>query len=224
MRKSWSLPLLMMLGFMVGMLLPNVAGCWPLSTPSVTINAPDKPEVKPEAKPSDKPKSVEQLEKELAEAKKAAVEADAKVEAKKKELDEAILTDRQHKLYWLVGILFLSMLGCIVGAVYLTGLRKWFIYGALTCAGLALLCLGVAAILPYMPYIILGVFVIGALILLAWWRLDHKGLHQVATAVETFKDKMPGYKEHFTKIIDTDADAWITRTRKNLGLLTAKAK
>jgi hypothetical protein len=225
MRKSWSLPLLMVLGFMVGMLLPNVSGCWPFSVPSVTINAPgDKPEAKPEVKPSDKPKSVEQLEKELADAKKVAAEADAKVDAKKKELDDAIVTHRQHELYWLVGILFLTMLGCVAGAVYLTGLRKWFIYGALTCAGLMLLCLGVAAILPYMAYILVGFFTVAAIVLFAWWRLDHKAVQQITTAVETFKDKMPGYKEHFTKIIDTDADAWITRTRKNLGLLTAKAK
>jgi len=221
MRKFWMLPVV--LGFAVGLLLPNAVGCSWFSTPQVVVSAPDKPTAKPEVKP-EKPKSVEELEKELAEAKKAAVKADQEVEAKKKELGEAITTERQHKLYWMVGILFLAMGGCIVGAVYLTGLRKWFIYGALTCVGLALLCLGVAAILPYMPYIIAGVGIVAALIGLAWWRLDHKALHQVATAVETFKDKMPGYKEHFTKIIDTDADKWLTRTRENLGLLVAKAK
>ena len=224
MRKYWVLPVV--LGFAVGLLLPNVTGCWPFSTPSVVVNPPQlptKPETKPDTKP-EKAKSVDELEKELVDAKKASAEADAKVKAKEKELDNAIMVDRQHKLYWMVGILFLVMLGCVVGAVYLTGLRKWFIYGALTCAGLALLCLGVAAILPYMPWIIAGAVTIAALIGLAWWRLDHKALHQVATAVETFKGQMPGYKEHFQKIIDTDADKWLTRTRKNLGLLVEKAK
>lgn len=195
------------------------AGCQPFS-PQVVVappaigTAPAKPEAKPE-----KAKSVDELEKELAAARQAERDAEAAVKSKEKELAEAVTLSRQHKLYWMVGILFLAMLGCIAGAVYLAGLRKWFIYGALTCAGLAILCLGVAAILPYMPWVIAGVVVVGALVLLAWWKRDHKAVEQVVTAVEGVKGDLPGYKEKFRQVIDTDVDAWLNRVRSRLGAL-----
>lgn len=216
MRRPLLVVASLLAGFATGGLM-STAGCSWFTPPVVAIAAPPAKPDKPEAPKTDKPKTVEELEKELAEAKKAEVKAHQEVEAKKKELDEAVTSARQHKLYWLVGILFLALLGCVAGAICLTGLRKWFIYGALTCTVLAILCLGVAAILPYMPWIIAGVAVIGALVLLAWWRLDHKGLRQVATAVEGIKGDLPGYKDKFRQVIDHDVDGWLNRVRANLG-------
>ncbi len=205
-------------GFLAGLLLSVAPGCWP--QPQVVVG-PVTAEAKPEpAKPKvDKPKSVDELEKELAEAKKAERAAEAAVKDKEKELSEAVTTARQHKLYWMVGILFLAMIGCIVGAVYLSGLRKWFIYGALTSAGLAILCLGVAAVLPYMPWVVAGAAVLAGLVLLAWWKRDHKAVDQVVTAVEGIKADVPGYKEKFRQVIDNDVDAWLDRVRTRLGAL-----
>jgi hypothetical protein len=192
----------------------------------VTVKVPDLPAVvapaavpKPAEPASAKPKSVDELEKELADAKKAERAAHAAVESKTQELADAVTTARQHKLYWMVGICFLAMLGCVAGAIFLRGLAKWFIYGAVACAALIVLCLSVAAILPYLPWILLGIGVLTGVVLLAWWRLDHKGLQQVAAAVEGIKGQVPGYKEHFRQFIDGDADAWLNRVRKNLGLL-----
>lgn len=206
-------------GFLVGTMISLAPGCWP--TPQVVVGPTTTAEAKPEpVKPKvDKPKTVDELEKELAEAKKAEVKAHQEVEAKKQELAEAVTVARQHKLYWMMGILFLAMLGCIAGAVYLAGLRKWFIYGALTCAGLAILCLGVAAILPYMPWVIAGAVTVAALVGLAWWKRDHKAVEQVVTAVEGVKGDLPGYKEKFRQVIDTDVDAWLDRVRSRLGAL-----
>ena len=192
-------------------------GCQPFA-PQVVVSPTSVAPVKPAAKP-EKAKSVDELEKELAIARQAERDAEAAVKSKEKELAEAVTVARQHKLYWMVGILFLAMLGCIAGAVYLAGLRKWFIYGALTCAGLAILCLGVAAILPYMPWVIAGVVVVGALVLLSWWKRDHKAVDQVVTAVEGVKGDLPGYKEKFRQVIDTDVDAWLDRVRSRLGAL-----
>lgn len=218
MRRFYACAVSIFAGFVLGCILAAAPGCW--SAPQVVIEPPasTKP-AEPDKPKTDKPKTVEQLERELAEAKKAAVKADQEVEAKKKELAEAVTVARQHKLYWLVGILFVAMGGFIVGAVYLAGLRKWFIYGALTCAGLALLCLGVAAILPYMPWIIAGTAVVALLVMMAWWRLDHKAVYQVAAAVEGIKEDVPRYKEKFRQVIDDDVDGWLDRVRTKMGVL-----
>jgi len=217
MRKFWLSSASLVLGFTVGLVLSNSAGCsW--GAPQVVVappqgNGPATPE-----KPN-KPKSVEELEKELADAQKAERKAHQEVENKQKELDEARLTEQRHRLYWVMGWSLLAALGCVAGAIYLTGVRKYFIYGFFTCIAVAALALTLSFILPYLIWIGLGLLVAGGLFVLYCWKNDHKGLRQVAQAVETFKDRMPGYKEHFKQVIDTDADAWINRTRKKLGLL-----
>jgi hypothetical protein len=211
-------------GFAFGLILATSPGCawFAVEVPQPkqdTIGGADKPPPKPA---SVKPKTVDELEKELAAAKEAQVKADQLVELKEKQLKDARTEERQHKLYWLVGICFLGLLGCVAGAICISGLAKYFTYGAIACAAMALLCLGVAELLPYMPYILLGLGIIGGFALFAWWRLDHKGLQQVATAVEGIKGQLPGYKEHFRQVIDGDVDAWLNRVRKNLGLLGKK--
>jgi len=207
----------LVLGFAVGLMLSDATGCsW--GAPQVVVSPPQGSGPATPEKPN-KPKSVEELEKELADAKKAEVKAHQEVEAKKKELDEARLTEQRHRLYWVVGWSLLAALGCVAGAIYLPGVRKYFIYGFFAAVAVAALALTLASILPYLPYIGVGLLVLALLFVLYCWKNDHKGLRQVTSAVETFKDKMPGYKEHFKQVIDTDADAWINRTRKNLGLL-----
>lgn len=207
-------------GFAFGLILATSPGCswFAVEVPQPIQNAAgaDNPAPKPA---SLKPKSVEELEKELTAAKEAQVKADQLVELKEKQLRDAKINERQNKLYWLVGICFLGLLGCVAGAICISGLAKYFTYGGIACAAMALLCLGVAELLPYMPYILLGLGIVGGGALFAWWRLDHKGLQQVATAVEGIKGQLPEYKAHFRQFIDADVDAWLNRTRKNLGLL-----
>jgi len=208
-------------GCVLGFLMMAAPGCsW------FEVKAPALPQVlapaaipdPPKPPTTGKAKTVEEVEKELVAAKEAQVKADQLVEQKEKELKNARITERQHKLYWMVGICFLGLLGCVAGAIFLSGLAKYFVYGAIACAVMALLCLGVAELLPYMPYILLGLGTIGGFILIAWWRLDHKGLRQVATAVEGLKSQLPEYKGHFRQFIDGDVDGWLNRVRANLGL------
>ena len=73
-------------------------------------------------------------------------------------------------------------------------------------------------LLPYLVWIGGGLVVIGAGAAILFWRLDAKSRDQVVRAVDSFKDKMPGYKDHFARFIDEDADHAITKTRERLGL------
>jgi hypothetical protein len=228
MRKFWLLSSSLVLGFAVGVLLPNMAGCVKVA-PQVVVTPPQAvaPAATPEKPKADKQaRSVEDAEKELAEARKAAAaaseekaKADNLVKAKEKELADARITEQQHRLYWVVGWSLLAALGCVAGAIFLTGVRKYFIYGVIASVAVAACAIVFAAILPYLLYIGIGLLVAALGFVLYCWRNDHKGLRQVTTAVETFKEHMPGYKEHFKTIIDTDVDGWLNRTRKNLGLL-----
>jgi uncharacterized membrane protein len=186
------------------------------------------PAIPPTEKPkADKPaRTVEDAEKELAaakqaeaDAKKAVVDAHQQVEDKEKALADAHITEQQHKLYWMVGWSLFAALACVAGAIFLTGVRKYFVYGAIAAVGVAASAMLFAAILPYLLYIGIGLLVLGLGFAFVCWHNDHKGLRQVATAVETFKGQMPGYKEHFAKFIDSDVDGWLNKTRKKLGLL-----
>jgi hypothetical protein len=217
MRKFWLLSSSLVLGFAVGVLLPDVAGCVTVK-PQVVVTPPS---VTPPAATPEKPKTVEQLEKELAEAKDAKVKAGQAVDAKEKELAAGRISEQRHRLYWVVGWSLLAALGCVAGAIFLAGVRKYFVYGVIASVAVAACAIVFAAILPYLLYIGIGLLVAALGFVLYCWRNDHKGLRQVTTAVETFKAQMPGYKEHFKTIIDTDVDGWLNRTRKNLGLLKA---
>lgn len=220
MRKFWMTCASLALGFAVGHLFYISGGCSLVGAPTVEVAPPiTTGPATPEQPKTDKPKSVEELEKELIAAKKAEVKAHQEVEAKQAELDEACLTEQRHKLYWVVGWSLLAALGCVVGAIYLPGVRKYFVYGVFAAIAVAALAITLASILEYLPYVGVGLLVLALFFAIYCWRNDHKGLRQVASAVEAYKSKMPGYKEHFKQFIDTDVDGWLNRTRKHLGLL-----
>lgn len=197
------------------------SGCWPTVEvrPQVVTPALPKPEARPEAKPDNEPKTVKELEKEVAAAKEAETKAHQAVEAKEKELADAKIRAQQHKLYIVIAFCGLAFILCLAGAIYLRGLEKYFVYGCILSVAVAVLAYFLAIILPYLLWIVVGLVSLGAVAAFIIWRYDHKALQQTVTAVETFKDKMPGYKDHFKQIIDTDVDGWLNRTRKKLGLL-----
>lgn len=219
MRKFWMTCASVVLGFAVGLVLSNSVGCSWGGAPQVVVAPPSAPGATPEKPKTDKPKSIEELERELAAAKQAEVKAGQKVEAAEKALGDARIEAQKTKLYWVMGIAILLSLGCVAGFVYLPGVRKYFVYGFAACIAVAAMAWTLAAILPYLMWIGLGLLAVGGAFAFYCWRNDHKGLRQVASAVESFKDRMPGYKEHFKQLIDTDVDGWLDRTRKKLGLL-----
>jgi hypothetical protein len=199
--------------------LASMSGCWPFSVklPDLpippganTVTTPEKP---------DGAKTVAQLEKELAEAKKKSVEADQKVQAVERALADARLVSRQKKLWWACGICVIGILGCIAGAIFLPGAARYFISGAFSFAGVALVAYLIASVLPYLPYIMaaLAVLAIGTLIWL--WRKDHSGLRKVVEAVESVKGEIPEYKTKLGKFINGSTDKYVTKVREKLNLI-----
>jgi hypothetical protein len=202
-----------------------LSGCWPFSSkPAVVVdlggNKPPAtaPAGNPAAPAAPKTK-VEQLEAEVAAAKVAEQKAHDDVKLKEKELESARLAALRAKLYWTVGIALLAALACLAGAIWLPLLKKQFIIGIAASVAVASLAVCLAAILPYLVWIGAGLLTIATIAAIYYWRNDSKSLRQVVGAVEAFKDQMPGYKEHFAKFIDTDADAWLNSVRTKLGLL-----
>ena len=197
------------------LLVPLVIGCGP-RIPAM----PGSTAVKPSAAAAGKKKTVDQLEQELAEARQKEADAKAERRAIEWQLDQAKLDQQRSRLHWVMGICLLGVLGCVAGAIWLRGLAKYFIWGAAALLATAAAAWGLAWLLPYIAWVVaaLVVLCVGAAFVI--WRNDHKGLRQVAQAVESFKDKMPGYKEHFNQIIDTDVDSWLTRVRRSLGVKT----
>ena len=120
------------------------------------------------------------------------------------------------KLYLTAGALGAAALILVVLGVFLT--KPSLFYAAFACGVGAALATFVATLVPYLMYISVGVgvTVIGAMAYMLIKR--HTTLTQVVTAVEGFKDKMPGYKEHFNSIIDDGSDALITSIRGRLAL------
>lgn len=225
MKRLLYLLLTLGMGIGLGALVGLTSGCWPtveVKPPVVNVPSLVKPEPKPEPKPDNEPKSVKELEKEVAAAKEAESKAHRVTEAKEKELADAKLRAQQHRLYVVIAFCGLAFVLCLAGAIYLRGLSKYFIYGCILSVAVAILAYFLAIILPYLLWIVVGLVSLGAVAAFVLWRFDHKALQQTVEAVEAFKDKMPGYKDHFTKFIDTDADAWLNRTRASLGLLPKK--
>ena len=191
-------------------LLLVAAGCGPVSRVTKPLANAAKP-----GKSSPR-KSVAVLEDELAAAKEAESKAIEARKAKERELSDARIARVQRTLYWVVGICVFVAIGCVVLAFFLPAFRRFAVYGALGAVAVAGLAVVTAKLLPYLIWIgaVLLVGFVGLAIY--YWRLDAKGRDQIFGAVETFKDKMPGYKEHFAKIIDTEIDDHLDAVRERL--------
>lgn len=167
---------------------------------------------------------VEQLEKELAQEKKAAAEANAKVEAKEKELSEARVISRQKKLWWVSGICVIALLGCIAGAIFLPGAARYFVSGALASAAVGVAAYFLAWLMPYLPWVVAGfaVLVVAAIVWL--WRRDHMGLRRVVQGFESLKGGIPDYKSKMRRFVDGADDKYVNTVRQKLGLKRKEEK
>jgi hypothetical protein len=172
--------------------------------------------------PASAPSSVAEAEKALADAQRDLEAAKLRVKQAETDLRNVQISSARHKLWAVVFGAILGALGCVAGFIWLPGVRKFFAYGFFACVAVAALALTLAAILPYLIWIGIGLALVLAGFGFYCWRNDHKAFRQVVGAVETYKDRMAGYREHFSRAIDTDADKWINRTRSKLGLLKAK--
>ena len=203
-------------------ILATLAGCWPFS-PAVVIKPPDltPPGSSQTAKPEG-PKTVEQCEKELAEAKAELVKAKQLVQQKDKALDDARLSARQKKLRWAAGICLAGLLACIAGAVFLPGALRWFVSGGIASILMGLTCLLVSAILPYLPWILAGLGLVGGAVGIYLWRRDHAGLRKVVSAVNAVKEEIPDYKTKLKKYVNGSTDKYVNKVREKLGLKKKK--
>jgi predicted phage tail protein len=120
------------------------------------------------------------------------------------------------KLYLTAGGLGAAALLLVVLGVWLA--KPSFFYGAVACAAGAAVATVFAWLVPYLLYLAGGVVLILAAIMAYMLIHRHTTLTQVVTAVEGFKSRMPGYKEHFDSIIDDSSDALITSIRGKLAL------
>ncbi len=129
----------------------------------------------------------------------------------------------QVRLYWAAGIFLLLAIAAAVIAIWQPMVRKWAGGFAIACAGGAALCVFVAWLVPYLIWVGGSLAVIGIGAVLIWWKRDTKGLNQVVEAVGAAKDEVPAfqaaYKNIFSRVIDTDAEAHITNVR---GLVSAR--
>jgi uncharacterized membrane protein len=169
---------------------------------------------KPGARPA--PKTVAEVEKELAAAKEAQQKADQLVAAKEKELRDTKIA-HQRRIIEIVALC--SLLAGLICMGLAVALKNWrFLLGLVAFWAIAVLAYLLAVILPYLIYIGVGLVLFIAGVVAYCWKYDNKALKQVATAVETYKENMPGYKEHFRQFIDTDVDIWLNHVRGKLGM------
>jgi|GEM_PF-3491532 len=215
----------MLLGAAVGFLIPDSSGCSVVAPPQINIGGQTPPKTDPKADPAStaKPRTVEQAEKELADAKDKLAVAEQAVKKATKDLSDAQLARDRKKLRWICGICVLVLLGCIAGAIFLPGALKWFVCGAAASIVCGLTCLLIAAILPWMHWILTGfaVAAIGALIYL--WRRDHLGLRTVVQAVNAVKNDIPDYKNKLKTYINGSTDEYVNSVREQLGLKPKEA-
>jgi hypothetical protein len=166
--------------------------------------------------------SVSELEKAVADAKAEIKKAKTKLDEAETALKEGVLLARQHKLYWIGGICILAALGCIAGAIWLSNFYKPFLMGFAAFTVTAIAAFTFAALLPYLPWIIVGFVVLAAGTVFYFWKRDHKSLTQLVQGVEAAKPQLANYKQHFNTYLDSDVDAWITKLRTKMGLLQPK--
>lgn len=202
--------------FVPALCVTMLVGCWPFS-PAVVIPSAGSGQANP-VKPPAAPGTVEQLEKELAQARKDKAEAEGRIKQKERELADARIDADQKKLRWLCGICVLTLLGCIAGCIFLPGAAKWFVSGAIASAAVGATCLLIAAILPWMPWILAGLAVVGVGVAIYLWRRDHAGLRKVVEGFEAVKGELPGYREKMKKFVNGTTDLYVDSVREELGL------
>lgn len=125
----------------------------------------------------------------------------------------------QAKVYWFAGILGVLALAGAAIAIFVPSVAKWALRLSLAAAATAALAVFAAWLLPYLWWIGGGITVVGIIGAIIYWRLDSKSRDQVVQAFDGIKDQVPGYREHFRQVIDTDADKAIDAARKRLGLV-----
>lgn len=203
-------------------LLVTVGGCWLPFTgcgpvDSLTRLGPNAPK-----RPRKPRKSVKDLEDEVAVLRSEKSAVDGNLKAKEKELEEAKLARIQRTLFWIMGIAILAAVGCAALAIFVPGLRRWAITGALIAIGIAGLAKLAAWLVPYL--IVIGIVLALAFIafVVYYWRADRKSRDQIVTAIDKSKaqldEKYKGWREHFRQFIDSGSHKLIRKTRKRLGL------
>ncbi len=143
----------------------------------------------------------------------------AALEQKDKEIAEERTAQQSAKLYWFSGIMgFVSLLAIGVSIVFITNeiVAKYARWLAIAATALAAVAIVFAQLLPYLYPIGVGVLLIGAIVVLVAWKRDNKGLHQLVDAVESVKDKIPGFKDAFNRKIDSDVDTHIDAVRNRI--------
>lgn len=169
-------------------------------------------------------------------------EADARAEqalheagewqAYSKDKDVEITKERDHerqvKLYWFSGIMMLAALLAVGLSVWIPATAKWAVRFAIAAGVVAAVALVLAWLVPYLIWVGGAIVVAGLVAAGIWWSRDHKSLHQVVEAVGEAKNTIPAfkaaYKDVFTKVIDSDAEAHITAVRKRIGARRSKAE
>ena len=129
--------------------------------------------------------------------------------------------ETRHKLYWVSGLACLAALGCVALAIFLPAFRKQAIMGFLACVAIAAMGWLLAWLVPYLLWIGAGLVALIAGASIYYWRLDAKSKDQIIRAVEDAKPDLADYRDRFARYIDEDADRWIDKARKRLGLTDA---
>lgn len=150
--------------------------------------------------------------------------------SKQKDVQIKAEHDRQEQvyLYWAAGIFLLLAIAAAVVAIWQPIVRRIAGGFAIACLGGASLCVFVAWLVPYLIWIGGGLAVLALGAVLIWWKRDSKGLHQVVEAVGAAKAEVPAfeaaYRNIFSRVIDSDAEAHITKVRASVAGSLAKAK
>lgn len=145
--------------------------------------------------------------------------AKAEVRAATDALADERTNAAQAKVYWFAGILGVLALSAAAVAIFVPSVAKWALRLSLAAASTAALAVFAAWLLPYLWWIGVGIAIVGIIGAIIYWRLDSKSRDQVVQAFDGIKDKVPGYREHFRQVIDTDADHAIDAARQRLGLV-----
>jgi uncharacterized protein YceK len=162
--------------------------------------------------------AVATAESRLREAQEALRQAKAEVRAATDALADERTNAAQAKVYWFAGILGVLALAGAAVAIFVPSVAKWALRLSLAAAATAALAVFAAWMLPYLWWIGAAVTLASVVGAIVYWRLDVKSRDQVVQAVDGIKYKLPGYKEHFRQVIDTDAEKAIDAARKRLGL------
>lgn len=127
------------------------------------------------------------------------------------------------KLYWVVGILGLLALVATVVAIWQPLVRRFAGGFAIACASVATIAFFLAVYIHYIIWVGGGLVAIGVVAAVIYMRRSDKAVIQMASAVESVKDKIgPEFKQIFKSHIDSDAEAHIDAARNRVKTLADK--